>query len=251
MSITSPVYPSPAMLPLTPASPTYLFDPDFYPAALFNHIFQAEIERSGQGEPLIIGLERADGTLSRLETQVFNPSHAWSVRNIVYIERILKFLLWQRGGWKIHIGGACGIGDAIRQIYSPAGARAFDHTFLGETVYQRPFTVVSCCPDEVPPEHESQQSLGRHLDGCRIGFDLGASDIKVSAVIDGQAVFTHEMEWNPRGNSDPAYHYAKIVHMLRLAADKLPRLDAIGGRFGRRDHQQPPHGSFAITRRAP
>jgi predicted NBD/HSP70 family sugar kinase len=214
-----------------PLSPKILppLDLEFYPAALFNRVFQSEIQRSQQSEPLVIGLERADGTLSRFETQVFTPAHAWAAYNVFYVERILKFLLWQRGGWKTYIGGPGEIGQAIHQIYSSNGERAFDYAFMGQTIYQQPFTVVSCRPEEVPPEHESQRALGRHLDGCRIGFDLGASDLKVSAVIDGQAVFTHEMEWAPRDHSDPEYHYEKIMHMLRLAAEKLPRVDAIGG----------------------
>ena len=204
-------------------------DPAFYPAAVFNRQFQREIERSGKGTPLVIGVERADGTRSRFATRVFQPGHPWSAHNAFYVERIVKFLLWQRGGWKVTLGGPPEIGAAIAQAYAPHGPRAFDYTFMGETVYQRPFSVVSCTPDEVPAEHESQQALGRHLEGCRIGFDLGASDVKVSAVIDGEAVFTHEMEWSPRAQDDPAYHYEKIMSMLKLAAEKLPRLDAIGG----------------------
>jgi predicted NBD/HSP70 family sugar kinase len=141
----------------------------------------------------------------------------------------LKFLLWQRGGWKVYVGGPAEIADYLRSCYAPDGRRSFDYHFMGQEVYQRPFTIVHCKPEEVPAAKESQQSLGRHLDGCRIGFDLGASDIKVSAVIDGEAVFTHEMEWDPRSQSDPAYHYEKIMAMLKMAAEKLPRLDAIGG----------------------
>lgn len=204
-------------------------DTSFYPAALFNRAFQQEIQRSGQGLPLSIGIERADGTLSRFETQVFSPDHPWSAHNIFYCERILKFLLWQRGGWKVYIGGPQEIGLAIQSTYSPQGSQKFDYQFMGEKIYQKPFTVIVCQPEEVPAEHESEQALGRHLDGCRIGFDLGASDLKVSAVIDGEAVFTHEMEWDARGNSDPAYHYEKIMTMLKIAAEKLPRINAIGG----------------------
>ena len=109
------------------------------------------------------------------------------------------------------------------------GPRKFDYRFMGEQVYGHPFTVVSCGADEVPAAREGGQALGRHLDGCRIGFDLGASDLKVSAVIDGEAIFSDEIVWEPVEQSDPGYHYERIVSALRLAASKLPRLDAIGG----------------------
>jgi predicted NBD/HSP70 family sugar kinase len=100
---------------------------------------------------------------------------------------------------------------------------------MGEDVYQKTFTVVACDAADVPVENETSRPLGRHLDGCRIGFDLGASDRKVSAVIDGQAVFTDEIVWEPRKHADPEYHYREILDGIRLAASKLPRVDAIGG----------------------
>jgi predicted NBD/HSP70 family sugar kinase len=211
-----------------PKHPAVL-DPDFTPAALFTRLFQGEIQASGKGEDLVFGLERGDGSLSRVETQVFAHDHAWAVHNYTYSERMLKFLLWQRGGWKVYVGGPEDIVDHLEKLYAPAGERSFDYHFMGEEVYQKPFSIVRCKPEDVPAAQESQQSLGRHLEGCRIGFDLGASDVKVSAVMDGEAIFTHEMEWDPRNQTDPAYHYEKIMSMLKLAAGKLPRLDAIGG----------------------
>jgi len=88
---------------------------------------------------------------------------------------------------------------------------------------------VPCAPQDVPPEHEPEKALGRHLEGYRIGFDLGASDLKVSAVVNGEPIFSTEIIWEPRENSDPNYHYQKILAALQLAASKLPRVDAIGG----------------------
>jgi len=202
---------------------------EFLPAALFNRLFQQELQASGQATPLIFGLERADGSISRFETQVFRPGHPWAIHNAAYSERILKFLLWQRGGWRVYVGGPREIGEYLHRCYAPTGARAFDYHFMGEDVYQKPFTVTSCLPEETPEQNENEQSLGRHLDGCRIGFDLGASDVKVSAVINGEAVFSREIEWNPREQSDLAYHRQKIMAALKLARANLPRLDAIGG----------------------
>ncbi len=204
-------------------------DEGFRPAALANRAFRAEIARAGVGVPLVLGLERKDGSVSRFETQVWPEGHRRARANLFYAERLLKFLLWQRGGWRVYVGGPAAIGAYIRAVYSAAGPRAFDYHFLGEEVYQQPFTVVSCAADQAPPEHEPEQPLGRHLDGCRIGFDLGASDLKISAVIDGVPVFSEEIVWQPRQATDPAYHYEAIMAALRQAAAHLPRVDAIGG----------------------
>jgi predicted NBD/HSP70 family sugar kinase len=96
-------------------------------------------------------------------------------------------------------------------------------------VYEKPFSVIACEPEEVPAENEASQPLGRHLDGCRIGFDLGASDRKSSAVIDGQAVYSEEVIWEPKEQIDPEYHYREIMASLSAAAEKMPRVDAVGG----------------------
>jgi hypothetical protein len=107
--------------------------------------------------------------------------------------------------------------------------RAASISLHGRSVYGRPFQVIACASSDVPPAHEPEQALGRHLDGYRVGFDLGASDLKVSAVANGEAVFSEEIVWEPRRHSDPQYHSSHIVSAIRMAAEKLPRLDAIGG----------------------
>jgi predicted NBD/HSP70 family sugar kinase len=89
--------------------------------------------------------------------------------------------------------------------------------------------VVYCDASQVPAEQEVGRPLGRHLDGCRIGFDLGASDRKISAVINGEEIFSEEVVWGPSKQSDPQYHYNEIMAALKKAASKMPRVDAIGG----------------------
>ncbi|MEJ5310016.1 MAG: ROK family protein [Anaerolineae bacterium] len=204
-------------------------DPGFRPAVLANRAFQAAVAAAGGGVPLLFGVEQLNGVVSRFETRVFPAGHPQAGANLPYAERLFKFLLWQRGGWRIYVGGPSDIGSALRAIYAPDGARAFDYHFMGEDVYERPFTVVPCAPEDVPPARESGRPLGRHLEGCRIGFDLGASDRKVSAVVDGKAIYSEEVVWEPSVHSDPAYHYREIMASLRAAAAKLPRVDAIGG----------------------
>jgi predicted NBD/HSP70 family sugar kinase len=204
-------------------------DPDFRPAVLANRAYQSQVKHSGDGVPLVLALERPDGSVSRFETQVFPEDHPQAAANQRYAERIFKFLLWQRGGWKAYVGGPTGIGEYINRCYSAGGERDFDYHFMGEDVYERTFTVVSCTPAEVPAERESGAPLGRHLDGCRIGFDLGASDRKVSAVIDGEPIYSEEVVWEPGIQTDPTYHYDEIMTGLKTAASKMPRVDAIGG----------------------
>jgi predicted NBD/HSP70 family sugar kinase len=204
-------------------------DPAFRPAALVDRAFQSAINASGGGVPLVVGLERVDGATSRFETRVFPSSDPRFEWNFPYVERMVKFLLWQKGGFRVTIGGPSDIGGFIAGTYCSAGAREFDTEFMGRTVSERPFEVAVCKADGVAPAREASMAIGRHLEGCRIGFDLGASDRKVAAVINGESVYSEEVVWDPRGHSDPKYHFDEIMEGLKSAADHMPRVDAIGG----------------------
>ena len=204
-------------------------DDSFHPAALANRRFREAVANTQAGVPLVIGLERSNGEVARYETMVFPEGHPDFESNFEYVERIVKFLLWQRGGFKVYIGGPRAIGEYVAQCYSPEGSRQFDYHFMGEQVYQQTFQVVCCSPEDVPDARETGQRLGRNLEGHRIGFDLGASDRKVSAVVNGKVIYSEEVIWEPRKQTDPEYHYREIMTALQTAASKMPRVDAVGG----------------------
>ena len=149
-------------------------------------------------------------------------------RNCAVIERLVKTLLWVYGGWRICIHGSRVIYAHLKAAYDFGGPRDFDRGFMSR-VYERPFAVEYFeSVADMPAERRSAEAIGRHLGGCRIGFDAGGSDRKVSAVIDGEAVFSEEVVWHPKEQADPEYHYQGIVEALRTAAGKMPRVDAIG-----------------------
>jgi predicted NBD/HSP70 family sugar kinase len=200
-------------------------DPGFQPAVVFNRGYVEAANKSGKGVPLVLGLERENGLVSRYETTVLAQPGANTLR---YAERIVKFLLWARGGWKLHFGGPKAIGEFIRKTYSIRGARKFDCEMMTRS-YNESFEVALMSAAKVPANKEMQVAAGGHLKGYRIGFDLGASDYKVSAVADGKAIFTEEMPWNPVTEANPDYHYHHLSAALHRAAAHLPRVDAIGG----------------------
>jgi predicted NBD/HSP70 family sugar kinase len=200
-------------------------DAGFAPAVLFNRAYLDKVRVSGKGVPLVLGLERENGLVSRFETLVDPAADAVTLR---YVERIVKFLLWSRGGWKLHVGGPKDLAAFIRKTYSARGARKFDCEMMA-LAYGRKFQVLPTTADKVPAAKEMKIAAGGYLKGCRIGFDLGASDCKVCAVIDGEAVFTEETPWDPANQDNPAYHYHHISAALHRAAAHLPRVDSIGG----------------------
>jgi predicted NBD/HSP70 family sugar kinase len=206
-----------------------VLDPDFLPASLWNRSYRRRVEETGKPGALAIALERADGSVSVFRTSVLPHEGSNIAANERYVERLLKFLLWQKGGYRVLIGGDPRIARYLKSVYSPNGGRAFDFQFMGDRVYGHPMIIEQTEYDRIPAERETVAPLGRHLEGCRIGFDLGASDRKCAAVIDGELVFSEEVPWDPSRQADPQYHFDGINDSLKRAAAKLPRVDAIGG----------------------
>ena len=204
-------------------------DQDFVPAVLWNKAYRGLVRESGAGVEGAIALIRPDETCSVFRTEILPLTEKNEPLTLRYLERILKLLLWQRGGCKVLIAGCDPLVGELAVIYSAAGARAFDHDFFGAKVYRSSLQIHTCDMAAIPEEHEMAVPLGRHLDGCRIGFDLGGSDRKCAAVIDGEVVFSEEIEWNPYFENDPSYQIEGINDTLKRAAAHLPRVDAIGG----------------------
>ena len=143
------------------------------------------------------------------------------------VERVIKTVLWVAGGYKIYICGSDHVFDRVKDDYSGGGARAFDVDFMS-TVYERPFEVVRVEEKDFPKEKRRSQKKGGHLKGCRIGFDAGGSDRKVSAVVDGEVVYSEEVVWHPKLSTDWRYQFCEIKAAFLSAASKMPRVDAVG-----------------------
>lgn len=202
-------------------------DQEFCPAVLATRDFLNAAKASGNSEPLIIALERSDGLISTYRTLVYRSGSGREEESCFYAERIVKTLLWIWGGWKIIVGGPKYIGEYIEAAYKPGGLREFDAGSMSR-VYEKSFEVIVTEIDKVPASREGAMPVGKHLDGCRIGFDAGGSDRKVSAVVDGQAVYSEEVVWYPKLQSDSEYHYNEIMAAMKSAAAHMPRVDAIG-----------------------
>lgn len=201
-------------------------DPQFRPMSVEYREF-VEGAKAANGERLVIGIERNNGFISTFETTVYPEGTGKDEENLNMIERIVKSLLWVRGGYKIIIAGSKKIYEGIAAAYAKDGSRAFDNDFMGG-VYEKEFVCEYRAIEDAPKTYESATPIGRHLDGCRIGFDAGGSDRKVSAVINGESVFSEEVVWFPKLNADPQYQYDGILSAMKAAAAHMPRVDAIG-----------------------
>ncbi len=199
-----------------------VLDPSFIPFAKFIPAFQ---ESAKNGVDIALSIERESGRTCVYGCKIHGTKEMESADKL-FVERIVKFLLWQKGGFKICISHE-GLADFLRSEYCAKGKRAFDAKLMA-SVYEKPFEVHYVPLSQMPAENDAGFPLGGHLDGCRIGFDAGGSDRKVSAVIDGEAVFSEEVIWHPKTKTDPDYHYEEIRLAFREAAKHMPRVDAIG-----------------------
>ena len=186
-----------------------------------------EQARSAGGPEIRIALERNDGLVATHDMRIL-PEGTDDALNLRMVERMVKSMLWVYGGFRVTIAVSRAVYEGVRDQYRTGGAREFDAHFMAH-VYEHDFEVLYVpTVAEAPLRKDASSPIGRHLDGCRIGFDAGGSDRKVSAVINGESVYSEEVVWFPKTNSDPAYHFEGIVSAMKTAASKMPRVDAIG-----------------------
>ena len=200
-------------------------DPQFTPLSLVCREMREATKEDGQD--IIIAVERNNGYTTTYKTRVFRDGTGHDEENFKFVERIVKSLLWVVGGYKVIIAGSAIVGEKIKAAFCYGGSRDFDVRFM-ERVYEEKFSVEIRAYEDAPEDKSAAAPIGRHLDGCRIGFDAGGSDRKVSAVIDGESVYSEEVVWFPKTNSDPNYHYEGILNAMKTAASHMPRVDAIG-----------------------
>lgn len=194
-------------------------DPDFMPLARYNEAFLENATK-----PISIAVERADGQMAACYTKIHESAEMKDANNY-YIDRLVKTMLWLQGGFRVYVAGDKDVYEYLHATYNKGGAREFDWDFMAN-IFENDFEVICC--EEVPEAKDSPIKMGGHLEGCRIGFDAGGSDRKVSAVIDGETVFSEEVVWFPKTNDDPDYHYDGIVAAFKSAAAHMPRVDAVG-----------------------
>lgn len=210
---------------------TALLDSEFQPPERAFRRLDALLRSLSGSRPdrLQLAFERENGQVARADIDL-PPGFADSNPAALHlVDRHVKFNLWARGAWRIHVHGPAAIVRHIQTAYTPTGSRRFDVETMSR-IYGRPLEIRVChYPADVPEQQSGARRIGGHTQGCRVGFDLGASDYKLAAVIDGEAVFTEEVPWDPKGHSDPAYHVAHIIRGIERAAAHLPRLDAVGG----------------------
>ncbi len=197
-----------------------VLDPAFIPLLKYNRAFLAQAKK-----PVAIAVERADGQMSTHHTFIHGTPEMYEA-DCYYIERLVKTILWMKGGFRVYVAGDKGIYEYLTKVYNKGGQQEFDWDYMAG-IFETSFDIV-WCEDDVPPAKDAPKRVGGHLDGCRIGFDAGGSDRKVSAVVDGETVYSEEVVWFPKITADPDYHYDGIVAAFKSAAEHMPRVDAVG-----------------------
>lgn len=200
-------------------------DKNFWPMAAILRAHQRSA-RSHGGREIAIGLEKPDAHHSAYRMLIHDRPEFQDCDQTI-VERVVKFLLWMKGGSRIIIYGDERIGDSLKVAYLPFGLRGFDAEFMTR-VYDVKFTVRNRPLSEMPTDKTRAGRIGGHTEGCRIGLHIGASDRDAACVVDGRVTYAREVLWDPVEAGDLQYHYNGILESMREAAAELPQVDAIG-----------------------
>ena len=139
-------------------------DPEFMPILQFNRAFLKTAKK-----PVSIAVERADGQMATCHTFIHGTPEMAEADHY-YVNRLVKTILWMKGGFKVYVAGDEDTYNYLKQAYSAGGEQDFDFDYMAN-VFEHPFEVVLV--DKVPEAKDSPKKMGGHLEGCRIGFDAG------------------------------------------------------------------------------
>src|SRR5687768_1265964 len=96
---------------------TPVMDPFFRPAVLARRRYCQWAKESGAALPVTLALEQADGSISHHDTVIFKEDHPASTGNFGHIERLTKFLLWSRGGFRVYLSGTRNLALKLAQYF--------------------------------------------------------------------------------------------------------------------------------------
>ena len=131
-------------------------DPGFIPFGVWMDAYLKDAKK-----PIAIAIERDRGQVSVRKTFIHGtPDMAKA--DYRYVERLVKFLLWSIGGFKVYVCGCDHIAKQLQADYSENGKRAFDYDFFHK-LYEVNLEIIDLPLDKCPAPNESTQPLGGRL----------------------------------------------------------------------------------------
>ena len=106
-------------------------DPGFLPLGKFNAAFLKDAK-----QPLDVAVERAGGEVAVYKTFIHGTPEM-AEADVYYVDRLIKMLLWMKGGFKVYLSGSKAVYEAMKATYCVGGKRAFDADFMSN-VYEKP-----------------------------------------------------------------------------------------------------------------
>src|SRR5437588_12542834 len=99
---------------------TPALDPLFRPAVLANRAFRERVQAGRHSVPVGLALEQTGGSVSQFHTEIFPETDPSSAGNFRYLERLVRLLLWSRGGFRLHFEGPPHLAAKLAAYYREA-----------------------------------------------------------------------------------------------------------------------------------
>eukprot|EP00854_Cymbomonas_tetramitiformis_P026253 gene26253-32175_t len=163
-------------------------DPEFMPFIMGKRKYLEAVKLSGSTAQLTCALERHDGLASRVTIPVLEHTHPNFKDSVLYCICVIKFLLWQKGGFALYLHGPPQITRELHTAWTSKEAYRvkFDLGVMKKIFFREFQVIVVGSLDEMPADKEKPSHVGGEASGSRLAFDLGKSDFKIVAVQDGE-----------------------------------------------------------------
>ena len=95
-------------------------DPGFMPLNRYYENFLKDAK-----EPFDIAVERANGEMAVHKTFIHGTEEMFAA-DVYYVERLVKSILWMKGGFKVYMAGNAKVYEAVKAMYAKGGQQEFD-----------------------------------------------------------------------------------------------------------------------------
>ena len=202
------------------------YDQGFRPCGLVNRLFRRMCADLKEQEHVVLGFERENGLVQREAVPILPAKYGRADLNRQIVEHHVQYLVWARGAWRVLLAGNEDVCRPVAAMWEQSGCRPKDREIMADSYLTQGqnFEIKLVSADQISATPESGTQVGAHMDGVRLGLDIGASDVKVAVMINGKVVFKKAFKWNlqdekwlPENQNDVDAIYQCLAEKVRIA----------------------------------
>lgn len=204
----------------------------FQPITDWNDRF-LKIAKNEATEEVFIAYYRDSVEAKNFRIRIPVDEKTWHERKVIkYLKTYVYNRAWAIGASRILVNCHSKLYEQIQTPFMATDGEYHHMASFMTKVYEQPFMIQWVPKEDIERMASTQVTAQQYSPkkGARIGVDLGGSDIKVVALLDGELKYYQKRNWSPKTFTDAEQHLTVVSDMISTAQREsgLKTLDGIG-----------------------